>query len=50
LRRLKDEGVKIQQVNQLDGLEPVPPEVSLLLPGEDPSVLTPLLSSEKNQS
>jgi hypothetical protein len=42
LARLKTEDVEVKQVNQLDGLEPVPPE-SLLLPGEDPSVLTPLL-------
>lgn len=45
LARLKTEGVEIKQVNQLDGLKPVPPE-SLLLPGEDPSVLTPLLTGD----
>jgi hypothetical protein len=43
LQRLKDEGVEVKQVNQLDGLKPVPVE-SLLLPGEDTSVLTPLLN------
>lgn len=42
LARLKSEGVTVQQVNKLDGLEPVPPD-SLLLPGEDPSALIPLL-------
>lgn len=39
---LESEGVDIKSVNRLDGLEPVPPE-SLLLPGEDPRVLVPLL-------
>jgi len=42
LARLRAEGVEVKAINQLDGLKPVPPE-SLLLPGEDPSVLTPLL-------
>lgn len=41
---LEDEGVTIREVNQLDELDPVPPE-SILLPGEAPSeALAPLLS------
>lgn len=45
LARLKSEGVEVKQVNQLDGLKPVPPE-SLLLPGEDTNLLSnPLHSS-----
>ena len=42
LTRLKAEGVEVKQVNKLDGLGPVSPD-SLLLPGEDPSALLPLL-------
>lgn len=42
LARLKTEGVKVEKVNRLDGLEPVPMD-SMLLPGETASALTPLL-------
>lgn len=42
VKALRAEGVEIKQVNQLDGLKPVPID-SLLLPGEGPEVLTPLL-------
>jgi len=42
LGALRAEGVEIKQVNQLDGLKPVPVD-SLLLPGEGPEVLAPLL-------
>lgn len=39
---LRNEGVDVRQVNRLDGLDPVPPE-TLLLPGESPEALMPLL-------
>jgi hypothetical protein len=42
LALLRDEDVDIKQVNQLDGLRPVPPE-TLLLRGEGPEAFIPLL-------
>jgi hypothetical protein len=42
LALLRDEDVDIKQVNQLDGLRPVPPE-TLLLRGESPEAFIPLL-------
>jgi len=44
---LESEGVKVTQVNQLDDLEPVPPEASLLLPGESPESLPPILTTSE---
>jgi hypothetical protein len=42
VKALRAEGVDIKLVNQLDVLEPVTTD-SLLLPGEGPEVLAPLL-------
>lgn len=39
---LREEGADVQQVNRLDGLDPVP-SGTLLLPDEGPEALTPLL-------
>lgn len=47
---LTSKGAKVTQVNQLDDLEPVPPEASLLLPGEDPALLTPGLTPSAEET
>lgn len=47
---LESEGINVTQINQLDGLEPVPPEASLLLPGESPAALPPVLRSSVEET
>lgn len=36
MERFKQEGVEVKQINRLDGLDPVPSEETLMLPGERP--------------
>lgn len=50
VEHLRAEGVEVDKVAQLDGLEPVDPNQSLLLPGEGPEALAPLLDASTSKA